>query len=126
MAKLKLIDNTAKAGTGKGIQPPRPLGKDGAALWADITAEYRFDGDSAGIAMLALACEALDVVQACRREIDKHGTLIVNPAGGPVRDNPLLKIELQNRFYVTRTLEKLGFEPAKAKGRPAGTWNYEK
>ena len=121
---LKRIDIT------KGVKPPRPLGKDGAALWAEITAEYRFDGDSAGIAMLALACEALDVVQACRRQIDKYGELLVTKVGGKVavqRENPLLKIELQNRFYVTRTLEKLGLEPARAKGgRPPGTWNYEK
>jgi phage terminase small subunit len=123
MAKLvKLIDNTKG-----GLKPPRPLGKDGAALWAEITAEYRFDGDSAGIAMLALACEALDVVQKCRAEINKHGELLVTKEGGlPVRENPLLRIELQNRFFVTRTLEKLGFEPAKAKGRPAGSWNHEK
>jgi phage terminase small subunit len=108
-----------------GVKPPRPLGKDGSALWKELTEEYRFDGDSAGIAMLALACEALDVVQACRKQINKHGELLVTKAG-IVRENPLLKIELQNRFYVTRTLEKLGFEPAKAKGRPAGTWNYDK
>src|SRR5262245_47646556 len=64
MTKLvKLIDNTKG-----GLKPPRPLGKDGGALWAEITAEYRFDGDSAGIAMLALACEALDVVQKWRAD----------------------------------------------------------
>jgi phage terminase small subunit len=115
--------------TTKGVQPPRPLGKDGAELWAEITAEYQFAGDSAGIAMLALACEALDVVQACRRQIDKHGELLVLKTGGKttvMRENPLLKIELQNRFYVTRCLEKLGLEPAKATGRPTGSWNLDK
>ena len=39
--------------------PPRPLGKDGMAMWAHIQGEYSVT-DSGGMQMLHLACAAID------------------------------------------------------------------
>jgi hypothetical protein len=113
-ARLKLIENTGG--------PPRPLGKHGMALWRSIMAEFQID-DAAGIELLTLACQALDRSEACRRRIDKDGEVSV-VEGRPVREHPLLKSELANRSFVTKTIERLGLnsEAPKLNGRPAGSF----
>jgi hypothetical protein len=105
------------------MQPPRPLGKHGMALWRSIMDEYGIS-DSAGIELLCQACQGLDRAEACREQIDEVGEVgIVN--GVAVKEHPLLKIELANRAFVVRTLERLGLnsEVPKAIGRPTGSWN---
>jgi hypothetical protein len=99
--------------------PPRPLDKHGAALWRAINLEYAIT-DVGGIEMAALACAALDRAESCREQIDTDGE-IVKIKGIP-REHPLLKIELANRAFVVRTLQKLGLdsEPIRAVGRPPG------
>ena len=114
---LKLID---KGG------PPRPLGKHGMALWRSIMDEYEIS-DGAGIELLCQACQGLDRAEACREQIDQMGECgIVN--GVAVKEHPLLKIELANRSFVVRTLERLGLnsEIPKVSGRPTGSWQHEK
>jgi hypothetical protein len=100
--------------------PPRPLGEHGAALWRSINLEYAIT-DIGGIEMAALACAALDRAEACRQEIDTAGE-VIRIKGGGMREHPLLKIELSNRAFVVRTLQKLGLdaEPIRAVGRPPG------
>src|SRR5262245_21835434 len=116
---LKLID-TPLGG------PPRPLGKHGMALWRRVTDEYAID-DSGGVELLALACQALDRAESCREQIDEAGEVImVN--GVPARAHPLLQSELANRAFASKCLERLGLaaEPAKAVGRPAGSYAQAK
>jgi hypothetical protein len=100
-----------------GPVPPRKLGKDGVALWHAIMAEYAID-DAGGVAVLLLACEALDRAQACRQQIDRDGLVLRTRAGA--RDHPALKHELANRAFVVRTLHRLGLdvEAIKPIGRP--------
>src|SRR5262245_29069077 len=119
MAKLKVVD-TKPGG------PPRPLGECGMGLWRRIMDEYEID-DAGGLELLCLACQALDRAESCRGQIDEAGEVsTVN--GQPGRPHPLLRDEIANRAFVVKTLERLGIasEPAKAAGRPPGTWNYAK
>jgi hypothetical protein len=112
--KLKLVETTPAPG-----EPPRPLGAQGAALWKAITVEYGVE-DAGGRELLVLACQSLDRAEACREIIDRDGELLRTKTG--VRDNPLLKHELNARAFVVKTLHRLGvdLEALKPLGRPPG------
>lgn len=117
-AKLKLVDS--KPGS-----PPRPLMRHGQALWNRICNDYDIS-DAAGIELLCLACQALDRAEKCREVIDEHGAaFIVRPSGMIRLLNPLLRDELANRAFVSKTLERLGVNdaPKLANGRPPGSWS---
>jgi hypothetical protein len=103
--------------------PPRKLGTHGQRLWDAVNEEVVLE-DSAGVEMLLEACEALDRVQECAAEIKRSGVMIKTRTGS--KENPLLKIELANRAFVTRTLARLGLdsEPIKTIGRP-GARGYD-
>jgi hypothetical protein len=103
--------------------PPRKLGTHGQRLWAAVNEEVILE-DAAGAEMLLEACEALDRAQECAAEIKRSGVMIKTRTGS--KENPLLKIELANRAFVTRTLARLGLdsEPIKTIGRP-GARGYD-
>jgi hypothetical protein len=120
VTKFKVID-TQPGG------PPRPLGLAGQALWHSITRDYDIS-DAAGIELLCLACQALDRAEECRSLIDRHGVAQVHRDTGVIRQNPLLRDELANRAFCSKTLERLGLntEPVKAAGRPTGgTYSFD-
>lgn len=83
---------------------PRPLGKHGAALWRDITAEYRIDS-AAACQLLYEACAARDRAEACRERIETEG--VVGDGG---REHPLVKHELAARAFTARVLQRLELE----------------
>jgi hypothetical protein len=100
---------------------PRKLGPHGQHMWDEITTDYDI-GDSGGIQLLTLACQALDRAEKIRSIIDKQGELIQNRVGN-WREHPGLKAELANRAFIVRTLTRLGlsFEPVRdGVGRPSG------
>lgn len=101
-------------------KPPRPLGKFGTALWAEVHNEYSID-DVGSIQLLTLACECLDRAEQCRVEIEKAGIMITT-SNGSKRDNPVLRFELQNRQFCARLISQLGLdvEPIGKVGRPPG------
>jgi P27 family predicted phage terminase small subunit len=105
------------------VKPPRKLGKHGAQLWRNLMSEFQID-DSAGLEMLALACEQLDRAQECREQIDRDG-LMLRTKHGP-KDHPLLKAELSARAFVCRTLQRLGLdaEAIKPIGRPPAPYGW--
>jgi len=109
-AKFALVTGEQPA-----VKPPRKLGRPGANLWRTILSEYQID-DSAGLEMLALACEQLDRAQECKEQIDRDG-LLIRTRHGP-KDHPLLRTELSARSFVTRTLMRLGLTEIKPVGRP--------
>jgi hypothetical protein len=95
--------------------PPRPLGDAGLALWRAVTSEYSIR-DAGGIQTLCLACEALDRAEQIHRCIDMDGLMV--DVGGTHRENPLLKHELANRAYVSRSLQNLGLDIGDNQVRP--------
>jgi len=99
--------------------PPENLKRYGQALWAKIQSEYEIR-DSGGLEMLAQACAAADVAEACAAKIKSEG-LTVTSASGMSHDHPLLRHELASRSFVVKTLKSLGLhvEPLKrGPGRP--------
>jgi phage terminase small subunit len=112
---LKIIENEPP-GT---IQPPRPLGEHGLALWRSINSEYDIS-DAGGREMLAQACAALDRAEALREHIDAEGEVIRSKSG--LKAHPALKDEIAARSFVVRTLHRLGLdvEAIKPPGRPPG------
>jgi len=117
--KLPLTDAT-------GPQPPRPLGKHGAALWQRVQAEYAI-ADIGGIELLAQAAQSLDRAEALAARIAEDGEVIYAKSGP--KAHPAVKDELACRAFVVRTLQKLGLnvEAIKPVGRPSGgigvTWD---
>jgi len=102
-----------------GIEPPRPLGLHGRALWNSVQAAYRID-DVGGIELLAQACAAADRVEALAERISADGE-VIHVRGG-VRSHPALRDELQGRAFIVRTIERLGLnlETIKPVGHPPG------
>ncbi len=103
------------------LEPPRTLGEAGRSLWDRIMTEYEIS-DAGGVELLLLAAEATDRAVSLRETIDRDGALISTRTG--LKEHPGLKAELQNRAFVTRTLQRLGLnlEPVRPIGRPPGGW----
>jgi hypothetical protein len=98
-------------------QPPRKLGNHGQSLWASVIAEYDIV-ERGCIEILVQGCLALDRAEECAAQIDEEGPTIMTKNG--MREHPLLKMELQNRAFVCRSLARLGLnlEVVKPIGRP--------
>jgi hypothetical protein len=103
-----------------GIEPPRPLGAHGRALWDRVHREYRVD-DVAGIELLCQAGQALDLAESLAERIREDGEIIRTSTG--IKAHPAIREQLSARGFVVRTMMKLGlnFEPLRAApGRPSG------
>ena len=100
------------------VEPPRPLGEAGQALWDRIQGEYVI-ADSAGIEVLAVACEATDRAASLAARIAVEGESVRTSHG--LKAHPCLKDEAGNRALVVRCLQRLGLldEPIKGMGRPS-------
>jgi hypothetical protein len=108
------------------VEPPRPLGAHGAALWQAITRDYEFS-DPGSVEVLCQSCAALDRAEECAREIAKDGQMLRTKTG--MREHPLLKHELANRAFTVRALSRLGLdlEPLHDRpGRPSGSASPER
>ena len=105
---------------------PSHLRAAGARLWRDIAAEYAID-DSAGIALLTTACEALDRMRAAQAAIKKHGETVLDRYGC-VKLNPACGLEKDSRAGMILALKALSLdiEPIRDRvgrpGKPLG-WN---
>jgi hypothetical protein len=103
-----------------GLQPSRPLGEHGRALWAKVTSEYDVS-DAAGTEMLTQACQACDRAEALAACVEADGEMVRTPQG--IKAHPAIREEMSCSGFVVRTLQKLGlnFEPVRAgPGRPPG------
>jgi hypothetical protein len=102
------------------ISPPRELGGSGRELWTALQKEFRIE-DKGGIELLMAACESLDRAQALREAIRRDGEVLYNSRSGVPRPHPAIKLELELRAFVAKTLERLGVtqEPVRPNvGRP--------
>jgi hypothetical protein len=99
--------------------PPPSLGDAGRSLWDAVVTEYEIR-DSSGLTMLAHACAAADRIAECAEAIRRDGPMLMTKHGP--KEHPLLKVELAQRAFLTRTLARLNLdvEPVKSPGRPGG------
>jgi phage terminase small subunit len=98
-------------------EPPGNLREPGRDLWNRVVGEFEI-ADTAGLTLLALACQALDRAEGLRQRIDADGETIQTPHG--VKSHPGIRDELSNRAFVAKALERLGiaFEMKRPVGRP--------
>ena len=102
--------------------PPPELKKAGRELWVNVVREYEVD-DAGSQAVLAEACKAADMAEACRAQIAREGLTI--PTRNGVRDHPLIRALLMAQSFMTRSLIRLGAidTPKNPMGRPPGRGN---
>lgn len=100
-------------------QPPRQLGPAGFELWTAVQSEYAIE-DSGGVAVLAAACEALDLAETLAAQIAKDGITIAGPSGPRV--HPCVKDANQSRALMVRCLARLGvlYDEVRPVGRGPG------
>lgn len=102
-------------------QPPNDLSAAAKQFWRSVRDEYGI-ADAGGLAILARAAEALDRMQAARREIDRRGVLIEGTKGG-LKSNPAVPVERDARaaFLAAVKMLHLDLEPLRdGPGRPHG------
>jgi P27 family predicted phage terminase small subunit len=109
-------------------EAPETLREAGKSLWDSVQKEFHIV-DSGGVELLAQCCAAADRAAELADLINREGATIYD-GKGVLKENPLLRGELANRAFVTRTLARLGIlaENKKATvGRPAGQrgWDWD-
>ena len=99
--------------------PPGNLGQAGADLWQRVMRAYAID-DEGGKQLLFEACAACDRAHELKAAIDRDGAVVMSRTGP--KTHPAIKLELEARSFVVRTLHRLGLdiEPTRPIGRPAG------
>ncbi|MBR0730374.1 hypothetical protein JQ595_16605 [Bradyrhizobium japonicum] len=106
------------------LAPPASLGEAGTELWRRIHRDYHVE-DASGLETLTQICAAADTLAKLDAEIERDGMIIRSKSG--MRENPLLKIQLATRSFVTRSLARMGFDviqPRTEIGRPSGGGDY--
>ena len=96
--------------------PPKHLSRESKALWRDIVAEYELE-DSAGLALLGQACEALDRVRSAQAQIEKDGELVADRFG-QLKPHPLLTSERDSRGQFLAALKALNLDLEPLRDRP--------
>jgi P27 family predicted phage terminase small subunit len=88
-------------------KPPPHLSKETAAWWADVLAEYDFEGHH--IKLLTKACEAFDRSEQARKAILKHGLTFDDRFGSP-HARPEVAIERDSRLAFARLVREIGMD----------------
>jgi phage terminase small subunit len=88
------------------VPPPTHLSVKSAALWARLVSDYRLDAP--GLALLQVACEALDRLEQAREVLERDGLTIGE--GGSTRRHPALDIEKQSASIFLRAWRDLGWD----------------
>jgi hypothetical protein len=76
--------------------------------------------------LLTQCCEALDMVQDYRVQIERDGA-VIRSKGGVVKDHPLLRHEMAARAFIARCIARLGLDVEALRagpGRPGGGIGY--
>jgi phage terminase small subunit len=101
-------------------EPPRALGRAGAAVWRRIVGGYDIT-DEGGRELLSQICEASDRLDELQETIKRDGAIVMTRAGP--KEHPGLKAEVALRSFIVRTIQRLGLnlEPLRpGPGRPSG------
>jgi len=87
-------------------QPPKHLSTRSRRFWRDVLRD--FDLEPSGLAILRVACEAMDRMDEARSLVTAEG-LTVEGRLGP-RAHPALSIERDARLAMLRALRALGLD----------------
>jgi hypothetical protein len=97
---------------------PKHLKAAGAEFYLAVLSDFHI-GDSAGLALLAAAAEALDRMRAAQAAIAEHGELLPDRYG-QLKTNPACTLERDSRngFLAAMRGLNLELEPPRPMGRP--------
>jgi phage terminase small subunit len=97
---------------------PRGLSRKAKGIWKSVVEGWQMDAHS--LALLQVACEAWDDIEAARAEIKKSG-LIVKAPSGQRRKNPAVEAlkAARDSFLRSWTALSLDAEPPGPIGRPS-------
>jgi len=98
---------------------PDHLEAAGRELWSRVMTEFVVN-DAPGLALLALAAEALDRCRQAQAVLRESGLTVCDQRGA-LKTHPAVIIERDSWGAMQRALRQLNFdaEPAKKPGRPA-------
>jgi P27 family predicted phage terminase small subunit len=102
-------------------RPPSSLSPEAKRLWRRLIEEYAIE-DQGGLAVLQVACEALDRLRDAQQAIDTDGTVVMDRFGQQ-KAHPLLVVERDARSAFLKAIQHLGLdiEPLKDRSeRPGG------
>jgi phage terminase small subunit len=96
---------------GKSVQePPRDLSRSAAAWWVDVLRVFELRDDE--LAVLVLACRALDRVAEAREAVTRDGAYVAGRFG--MKAHPALTQERNAALLFSRLLRQLGLPPEAA------------
>lgn len=93
-------------------RPPTHLGAAGRRLWRSVVDEYAI-AEPHRRAVLVVACEALDTIEAARAEIAARG-LVVDAGRLGVKANPAVAIERDAKRLLLTSLATLDLDLTEA------------
>lgn len=107
------------------MKPPAHLSKESKVWWRKL--EHQYDIDEGSFIILKTALEAYDETQRARAQLEKHGTLIMNPKTKAIHKNPAIELLKISRSQFLQAWRLLGFqvEPPGDVGRPANSKGVE-
>jgi P27 family predicted phage terminase small subunit len=104
----------------KSHDPPAHLARPGRELWRQIQDQFVV-ADAGGLALLTVACEALDRCRQAQTALLEAGSLTVVDQRGALKTHPAVTIERDAWGVMSRALKQLNLDvlPAGNPGRPA-------
>jgi P27 family predicted phage terminase small subunit len=100
---------------------PKNLSRESQRWWRKIVDEYNI-GDSGGLAILQIMCEAFDRMREAQKILETEGPTITDRFG-QIKAHPLCAVERDARSQVLQSIKSLNLdlEPLKEIGRPPGS-----
>ena len=84
------------------------LSKESQKLFDNIKRDYRIS-DEAGLLLLQIVCESLDLIRSAQAEIKKHG-LVVSDRYDQVKQNPASSILRDAKSSMLQALKQLNLD----------------
>ena len=84
------------------------LSKESQKLFDNVKRDYRIT-DEAGLLLLQIVCESLDLIRSAQAEISKHGLVVVDRYN-QVKQNPASSIQRDAKSSMLQALKQLNLD----------------
>lgn len=91
----------------------RPPAGEACRFWRRVVGDFEFE-DGVALTLLEQAAAALDLVDACGREIHKDGLTLPGSRRGTRRAHPLLAVQAEGRRQFLAALRALRLDVSEA------------
>jgi phage terminase small subunit len=89
--------------------PPKHLSKRAAAFWRDLNTRFIFEAHD--LQRLQIACEQIDLIDACETSIREHGRFVADRVGG-LKAHPAIATARDARQLLLRSLREMAIDIA--------------